>query len=78
MALDRFQINSKLAWDCHQQDPTGMGAGKPWVDGNEIATQLARQASSHPPTGTEPVHGISATVARAVIKGWMSRKHKGY
>jgi hypothetical protein len=30
-ALDSFQINSKLIWDCHQllvkQDPTGMGAG---------------------------------------------------
>jgi hypothetical protein len=27
MALDNFQINSKLAWDCHQQDSIGMGAG---------------------------------------------------
>jgi hypothetical protein len=27
MALDSFQINSKLVWDCHQQDQTGMGAG---------------------------------------------------
>jgi len=37
MALDSFQIYSKLAWNCHQQDPTGMGAGTHGVDGNEIA-----------------------------------------
>jgi len=43
MALDTFQINSKLPWDCHQQDPTGMGARTNGGDGNEIATQLARQ-----------------------------------
>jgi hypothetical protein len=48
------------------------------IDGNEIATQLARQGSSHPPTGPEPVLGISAKIARLVIKGWTSRKHKGY
>jgi len=48
------------------------------IYGNEIATQLVRQGSSHPPTGPEPVLGISARVARLVIKGWASRKHKGY
>jgi hypothetical protein len=45
------------------------------TDGNEIATQLARQGSSHPPTGPEPVLGISVRVVRAVFKGWTSRKH---
>jgi len=38
MALDSFQTYSKLAWDCQQQDPTGMDAGTHGVDGNEIAT----------------------------------------
>jgi ribonuclease HI len=56
-ALDSYQINSKLVWDCHQclvklaeQNriqlvwvPGHMG-----IDGNETADQLARQGSSHP------------------------------
>jgi hypothetical protein len=34
------------------------------IDGNEIADQLARQRSSHPFIGPEPVLGISAKVGR--------------
>jgi hypothetical protein len=44
------------------------------IDGNEIADQLARQGSSHPFMGPEPALGISAKVARGVIREWMSRK----
>jgi ribonuclease HI len=84
-ALDSYQINSKLVWDCHQSlvklakhnriqlvwVPRHMG-----IDGNEIADQLARQGSSHPLTGPEPALGISAKVARGVIRDWTSRKHE--
>jgi len=42
------------------------------------ANHLARQGSSFPFVGPEPALGISAKVARKVIRGWMSRKHKGY
>jgi hypothetical protein len=84
-ALDSFQINSKLVWDCHQSlvklaehnriqlvwVPGHMG-----IDGNEIADQLARQGSSHPLKGPEPAFGTSAKVAREVIRDWTSRKHK--
>jgi hypothetical protein len=46
------------------------------IDGNEIADQLARQGSSHPFIGPEPALGISAKVARGVIRYWASRKHE--
>jgi hypothetical protein len=46
------------------------------IDGKEIADQLARQGYSHPFTGPEPAHGITAKVARAVIRDWTSRKHE--
>jgi ribonuclease HI len=72
-ALDSFQINCKLVWDCHQSlvkvaehnriqlvwVPGHMG-----IDGNEITDQLARQGFSHPLIGPEPALGISANVAR--------------
>ena len=48
------------------------------INGNEIADQLARQGSSHPLTGPGPALGIYAKVARGVIRGWTSRKHKEY
>jgi hypothetical protein len=80
-ALDSFQINSKLVWDCHQslvklaehnriqlvRVPGHMG-----IDGNEIGDQ----GSLHPIIGPEPALGISAKVAREVIRDWTSRKHQ--
>jgi hypothetical protein len=44
------------------------------TDGNEITDQLVRQDSSHPLIGPEPDLGITAKVARGVIRGWKSRK----
>jgi len=38
-------------------------------DGNEIAGKLSRQGSSHPLIGPERALGISAKVARGVIRG---------
>ena len=86
-ALNNFQINSKLFWDCHQSlmrlaehnrvqliwVPGHMG-----IDGNEMADQLARQGSSRPFIGPEPALGISAKIAREVIRGWTKRKHTDY
>ena len=46
------------------------------INGNERADQLARQGSSHPFTGPGPTLGIFAKVARGVIGGRTSRKHK--
>jgi ribonuclease HI len=83
-ALDSFQINSKLVWDCHQSlvklaehnriqpvwVPRHIG-----IDENEIADQLASQGPSHTITGPEPALGISAKVAMGVIRDWTSRKH---
>jgi hypothetical protein len=44
------------------------------IDANEVADELARQGSSHPLIG--PALGISAKVARGVIREWTSRKHE--
>jgi len=46
------------------------------TDRNEIADQLARQGSSHPFTVPQPILGISARVARGVIRKWTSRKNE--
>jgi hypothetical protein len=61
-ALDTFQINSKLIWDCHQS-PVKLAEcnriqlvwvpGYTGIDGNEIADQLAMQGSSQPLIGPE-------------------------
>jgi hypothetical protein len=48
------------------------------IDGNEILDQLARQGCSHPLTRLEPALGISAKVARGVIRDWPSSKHENY
>jgi ribonuclease HI len=46
------------------------------IDGNEIADQLVRQGSSHSLIGPEPALGISAKVAREVIRDWTSRNQE--
>jgi hypothetical protein len=48
------------------------------IDGNEMADEVARQGSSHPLIGPEPALGISAKVAKEVIRDWTNRKHKEY
>jgi hypothetical protein len=39
---------------------------------------ICRQSFSYPLTGSVPALGISAKVARGVIKDWTSRKHEKY
>jgi hypothetical protein len=48
------------------------------IDGNGMADQLARQGSSRPFIGPEPALGISAKIAREVIRRWMNTKHTEY
>jgi hypothetical protein len=86
-ALNNFQVNSKLVWDCYQSlvklaehnriqliwVPGNMG-----IHGNEMADQLASQGFLCPLTGPEPALGISAKVAREVIRGWTNKKHEEY
>jgi hypothetical protein len=45
------------------------------IDGNETADELAREGSSHPLMGPKSELGISAKVARGVIREWTNRKH---
>jgi hypothetical protein len=45
---------------------------------NEMADQLARQGSSRPFIGLEPFLGVSAKIAREVIRRWTNRKHTEY
>jgi hypothetical protein len=85
MAIDSFQINSKLVWDCHQSlvklakhnrvqqvwVPKSMG-----IDGIKITDPIAREGSSHPLIGSEPALGISAKVARGLIRDWTNRRHE--
>jgi ribonuclease HI len=77
-ALDGFQINSNLVWDCHQSlvklaEHNGIQLvwlpGHMGIDGNEIDDELARQGSSHPFIGPEPAIGISAKAAQRGDQG---------
>ena len=45
-------------------------------DGNEIAEELAKQSYSHLLIGPEPAIGVTAKVARRVIRDWINRKHE--
>jgi hypothetical protein len=80
-ALDSFQINSKLVWDCHQSLVQLAGHNRirmVWVlgymgiDGNETG----RQGSSHPLIRPAPALGIAAKVARRGTRDCTSRKHE--
>jgi len=46
------------------------------IDGNEIASELAKESVSHLLTESEPVLGISADNGREVIREWTSRNHE--
>jgi hypothetical protein len=40
------------------------------IEQNKMADRLARQGSSYPLIGPKPALGISAEIAREVIRGW--------
>jgi hypothetical protein len=82
--LDKHQITSKLAWDCHQsliQLAKHIGVQLIWVPGhegvvgNETADQPARTRSEHPVTVPQPACGISVRVAKKVVRDWTNRNH---
>jgi ribonuclease HI len=77
-ALNNLQINSKVVWDCsqslvklvqHNRIQMIWVPGHMGIRGNETANQLARQGFSCPLTEPEPALGMSAKVAREVIRG---------
>jgi ribonuclease HI len=84
-ALGKYQINSKLVWDCHQfliQLAKCNRVQLIWVPshegivGNETADQLASTGSENPFIGPEPACGISIGVAKKAVRNWMNRNHK--
>jgi ribonuclease HI len=86
-ALDKYQITSKLVWDCHQslmqlakhnRVQLIWVLGHEGIIGNEMADQLARMGSEHPFMGPEPACSISVGVAKKVVRDWTSRNHKEY
>jgi ribonuclease HI len=84
-ALDKYQITSKLVWDCHlMQLARHNRVQLIWVPGhegivwNETADQLAKTGSEHPFIGPEPACSISVGVAKKAVTDWTSRKHKEY
>ena len=86
-ALNNFQMNSKLVWNCHQslvklaehnRIKMIWVPGYMVIDGNEMADQIARHGSSNPLIGPEPALGRSAKIAREVIRGWTNKKHEEY
>jgi len=42
------------------------------------SSSVSQASTSHPLIGPQPALGISAEVARVVIRGWTSRKHEEY
>jgi ribonuclease HI len=87
-ALDKYQITSKLVWDCRQSlmqvakhnrvQLICVPGHEVIIVGNETADQLARVGSDHPLIGPQPACGIAIGVAKKAVRDWMSRIHKEY
>ena len=85
-ALKSHSIRSKLILDCHQalNAAAGMGnnihliwvPGHAGIAGNEQADAAARQASSQPFNGPEPVIGISVISANYHVGLWVRNLHE--
>jgi ribonuclease HI len=83
-ALGKYQITSKLVWECHQslmqlarQNRVQLVRvpGHEGIAGNETADYLARTGSEHAFTGPEPACGISSGVAKRAVRDWMNKNH---
>jgi ribonuclease HI len=81
-ALGKYQITSKLVWDCHQSLIQMARHNMIWVlghkgiAGNETADLLARTGSEHPFIGPEPACSISTGVDKNAARDWTNRNHK--
>jgi ribonuclease HI len=74
-ALGKYQITSKLVWDCHQSLIDLARHNRVqliWVPGHE---GIAGNKSEHPFTGPEPACSISSGAARKAVINWLNRKH---
>jgi hypothetical protein len=86
-ALENYQINPELVWDCHQplmklakhhRVQLMWEVGYEGIEGNKTANQLARLGSKCLVIGPEPVTGISAGIAKKAVGDWTNRDHKKY
>jgi ribonuclease HI len=83
-ALIKYQITSKLVWDCHQsliqlarhnRVQLVWVPGQEGIAGNETADLLERTGSEHPFTGPEPACSISIGAAKRAVSNWLNREH---
>jgi hypothetical protein len=83
-ALGKYQITSKLVWECHQslvqlarQNRVQLVwvPGHECIAGSETKDYLAKTGSEHTFTGPEPARGISFGVAKRAVRDWMNKNH---
>jgi hypothetical protein len=83
-ALGKYQITSKVVWDCHQsliqlarhnRVQLIWVPGHEGIAGDETADHLARTGSELLFTGPEPACGISFRVVKRAVKDWTNKKH---
>jgi ribonuclease HI len=82
--LCKYQITSKLVWECHQSllqlaRPNRVQLvwvpGHEGIAGNKTVDYLAKTVSEHIFTGPEPACGISFGVAKSAVRDWMNKNH---
>jgi ribonuclease HI len=82
-ALGKYQITSKLVWDCHQSliqlakhniVQLVWVPGHEGIDGNKTADQLARTGSEHSFIWPEPACGISVWSCQEINQGLDKQK----
>jgi hypothetical protein len=79
-ALDNYQINLKLLWDCHQSLLKLAKHNRVQlilvIEGNETTDQLAKLGAECPLIGSELALGISAEISKKAVRDWTKRPSK--